>query len=311
MVGKRMSVEHNGMELVAGIILKYRNINNYDELLSKITEIIREVFINKNNLGSIKFNRPEDLKQYVADIQKKKQMVDSFINNLRGTIEPFSDFIPENIKQVFISGKKNRHPEIETLNSGLDRLQAKADIYVQFNDDKISGISVKQCKYATKSNYSVQKMLGKDNDSILTEIRKKYLNENGFTHFDKSQRHSVNELFYPEKKDNVYFAKLRECISENKTEISRQLVEPLFCSNVGYDMYEYNGTNFTRLNRTIDTSQITFEEHLPYYYETSGAERKAAKLFYRLVVEKKVFRVEIRWKGNVFNASPQFQMHEE
>jgi hypothetical protein len=123
----------------------------------------------------------------------------------------------------------------------------------------------------------------------------------------------VNELFYPEKKDNVYFAKLRECISERKTEISRQLVEPLFCSNVGYDIYEYDGKKFIQLNGLglVDTSQITFEEHLPYYYDSSGTERKAAKLFYRLVVDKKVFRVEIRWKGNVFNASPQFQMHEE
>ena len=311
MVGKRMSVEHNGMELVAGIVIKYRDINNYDELLSKIKEIITEICIDKNNYGSIKLNKPDDLQNYVNDIGKKKQIVEPFINNLRGTLVAFLDFVPENIKRVFISGKKNRHPEIETLNSGIDRLQAKADIYVQFNDDKISGISVKQSKYATKSNYSVQKMLGKDNDSILTEIRKKYLNENGFTHFDKNQRHSVNELFYPEKKDNVYFAKLRECISENKTEISRQLVEPLFCSNVGYDMYEYDGTNFIQLNRIIDTSQITFEEHLPYYYDNSGTERKAAKLFYRLVVEKKVFRVEIRWKGNIYNASPQFQIHEE
>ena len=33
-------------------------------------------------------------------------------------------------------------------------------------------------------------------------------------------------------------------------------------------------------------------------------------MFYKLTIHEKIFRVEVRWKGNVYSASPQFQMHE-
>ena len=53
------------------------------------------------------------------------------------------------------------------------------------------------------------------------------------------------------------------------------------------------------------------------YYDKKGNERETAKLFYRLVTvdrscnEEKIYRIEVRWKGNVHNSSPQFQIHEE
>ena len=56
---------------------------------------------------------------------------------------------------------------------------------------------------------------------------------------------------------------------------------------------------------------ISFKEHLPYYLENHGEKRKTAKLFYQLRIGSKCYRVEIRWKGNVFQASPQYQIHEE
>jgi hypothetical protein len=56
---------------------------------------------------------------------------------------------------------------------------------------------------------------------------------------------------------------------------------------------------------------ISFKEHLPYYMKKNGEKRNTAKLFYQLRIGPKCYRVEIRWKGNVFDASPQYQIHQE
>ena len=103
---------------------------------------------------------------------------------------------------------------------------------------------------------------------------------------------------------------MKNMILMQNADISKKLVESLYCSNMKYDMYEFDGLHFTKLNTVIDSVHITFEEYLPYYLDKKGKERKTAKLFYRLTIHEKIFRVEVRWKGNVYSASPQFQMHE-
>jgi len=152
-------------------------------------------------------------------------------------------------------------------------------------------------------------MLGKDEDKILTNIKKKYLNLNGFIKFNKNDREKINKLFYPKNKENPYWYELKKYISIKNEEIKKILVKNLYCINVNYDIYEYNGINLVKLNN-INISNITFEEYEYYYYDKNGNLREAAKLFYRLVVNKKIYKVEIRWKGNIINASPQFQIHE-
>jgi hypothetical protein len=154
-------------------------------------------------------------------------------------------------------------------------------------------------------------MLGKEKDEQLTKIKKTYLIEQGFPKFNKMDRDKVNTLFYPQNKVNPYMNKLKEEIQNNKKNIAKVLVEKLYCSNVNYDVYEFDGIELTKLVRIIDESDIIFEEHLPYYYNTKGEEREAAKLFYKLTCNDKKYRVEVRWKGNIHNASPQFQIHEE
>jgi hypothetical protein len=105
--------------------------------------------------------------------------------------------------------------------------------------------------------------------------------------------------------------KLKEEIGNNKKNIATFLVEKLYCSNVNYDVYEFDGIELTKLVKIIDESDIIFEEYLPYYYDTKNKERETAKLFYKLTCNDKKYRVEVRWKGNIHNASPQFQIHEE
>ena len=52
-----------------------------------------------------------------------------------------------------------------------------------------------------------------------------------------------------------------------------------------------------------------FYEHSQYYYDEKNRRRKAAKMFYKLVVNDKKYRIEIRFKGDAWSSSAQFQIH--
>jgi len=305
---KRKSVEYNGMELVAALMLKYNDFNNFSELNERIASMVKD----KTTYESvIIFNCTGDLEKYADDIDSKQAIASKFIVNLKESLNNFPIFVPENIKFVYISGKINKHQKIQALNANVNKLEAKSDIYVEFNDGTIVGFSIKQSKCATKTNYSVQKILGAEEDKMLTDIKKQYLKNNGITSFNKLEREKVNKLFYFQNKENEYWIELKKMIETHKMKITSLLVQSLFCSNVVYDVYEFNGEEIVKLNETIDIADVSFDEHLPYYYCKMGRERETAKLFYRLSIGKKNFRVEIRWKGNIYNASPQFQLHEE
>jgi len=303
---KRATVEYNGMEFVLAIIYLFDDVNSYADLCAKI----EDMRANPAQYASIiRFNDPVDFENYVLDVTKKHAIVTEYISIFRA-----SNTLPKvPIKCIYISGKINKHTKITELNKGCDKKAAKADIYIEYIDESkpIDGISAKQSSDATKSNYSVHKMLGKDLDKDLTTVKKDYLKGNGFTSFDKAQRSDVNKLFYPQNKTNPYWLRIREEIKKNYETILMQLLQALYCANVNYDIYEFDGTSFIKLNKVIDMTTATFEEHMPYYFDKSGAEREAAKLFYRLTVGEKIYRVEIRWKGNVYNAAPQFQIHND
>lgn len=299
---KRQSVEYNGMELLFAILLKYPEVND----MSSLWLLLENETCLSN---SILFNTTDDIKPYIKDIQTKKHLVNDFMSNFRKS-EDLLKQLPF-IDKVYLSGKINKHEEINVINKGLDKKEAKADVYVKLVSGEFIGFSVKQSREATKSNYSVQKMFGVETDNKLTEIRHKYLNENGIICFDKSQRSKVNELFYPKNTNNPYWEEIKKLIKENNKELSSKIVSYLHCTNVPYSMYEFDGNTVYKLNKEVKVDTVVFEEHLPYYYDSKEKLRDAAKLFYRLEVEDKKFRVEVRWKGDVYNSSPQFQLHEE
>lgn len=310
----RTSVEFNGTEMVFALLQFYDEINNYQDL-TQLIDKIKNKTLNDTFINRIMFNTTNDVYGYINDICKKEktQIINKFISNYKTSkdIDNIFDFKKDDIDCVFISGKTNKHTEINELNKNINKLEAKSDVYIKLNNGKFVGISVKQSRDATKSNYSVQKMLGKENDKLLTNIRKSFLNSNGFTGLDKSRREEMNKLFYNSVYPNPYWSKLRELILENKPMIVEKLVTSLYSSNVDYDMYEFNGSSFVKLNKKLDYSNVLFDEHEPYYFDNKGEKRNAAKLFYRLVIEEKKYRVEIRWKGDIYNSSPQFQIHEE
>ena len=187
---KRATVEYNGMEFVLAIIYLFDDVNSYADLCAKI----EDMRANPAQYASIiRFNDPVDFENYVLDVTKKHAIVTEYISIFRA-----SNTLPKvPIKCIYISGKINKHTKITELNKGCDKKAAKADIYIEYIDESkpIDGISAKQSSDATKSNYSVHKMLGKDLDKDLTTVKKDYLKGNGFTSFDKAQRSDVNKLF--------------------------------------------------------------------------------------------------------------------
>jgi hypothetical protein len=289
------------MELVIPILLINPNISNKEELLESL-ELVD---------SKIEFNGPEDLNKYKEDILKKSKMLNSFIKNFRSEIAQHPVFNEENIARILVSGKKNKHKDIEELNKEIDSKAAKADIYIMLKDGITLGISSKQSKDATKTNNSVCNYFDTESIKNLKKIKLDYLTEKGFPTFVKSERDKVNKLFYAQNKENPYWIKLKELLLQNQNKIKNEITGFLFCSNVPYDIYEFNGVTFNKVNAIIDPDTVVFEEHLPYYLGKSGKERNAAKLFYQMVVCEKKFRVEIRWKGNVYSAAPQFLLHEE
>jgi len=213
-------------------------------------------------------------------------------------------------KAVYLTGKSFADaPDIKVLNAGLDRKVVKADVYLKLEDETFVGISVKQTDAATKSNYSVEKMFNEEEDRIACQkARRDMLAAIGVTtYYEDSKRDEVNALFYD--RENPYWTLLRANIEKYKNSIAKTLVDCLYGAGVPYPLYEFDGTLLVRL-APVELAEVVFEEHLPFYMCDDGVTpRKCAKMFYRLVTPRGSYRVEVRWKGDCYGASPQFQIH--
>ena len=217
----------------------------------------------------------------------------------------------KNVKNVYISGKKNKHKFIEELNENFDVKETKSDIYIVYEDNTLKGLSVKQSSDAQKSNYSCHKMIDEyvpGSSKILSVNKRDYLENNNINSFKKEERKFVNSLFY---KKNPYFDALMFYIEKYKIEIGIKLCHYLNSTAVPYDVYEFDGNQMVHLNKNRNLKNIKFELHEPYKYTKKGKLRNAAKLFYQLTYNDKKYRVEIRWKGDIYNSSPQFCIHND
>ena len=296
----RKNVEFNACELSDALLFTDKNLS-YHDILNIVTECIK----NEKFPDKIVLNNLNDLQGYKEDFMKKKEIIDIRIKNFRDTIQ---NTLTEDIDCIFLTGKKNTIEKIETLNKNLDKKHAKADLYIEYNSGNIIGWSCKQTTNATKSNYSVHKMLPKDVSKKLNLTKKEVLDSNGFPKFVKSDRPRINELFYPSV-PNKYFDELKNEIQNNNTLIKTKLVNSLYGTSLPYTLYEFDGTKITEI-KLKNYDIITFEENKDYYYKKSGELREAAKLFYKLSIGTEIYHVEVRWKGCIHTASPQFMIHE-
>lgn len=320
---KRKSCEYPWSELIFAVTLLqptdyYTSFISNTEFCNMITNDCKKMVEN----GKLKFNSITDLEKYEKDIklEKKESKIKHFIQTFYECQKNNVEFQQE-IECIFISGKTNKHEEIKVLNQDLKtRKEVKSDIYIKFVNGEIFGISIKNDEKATKSNYSVHKILDvveNGSDKMLSKYLKTYLNENGIQRIKKtdtkeekeSKRINANQLFY--NKNNPYWNQLRIMISKYNDDIKYIIVRYLYSSTLHYPVYEYDGKKLVRLNITKEEErQIIFQEYEDYYKMKNGNNRNAAKMFYQLIVQDKKYRVEIRWKGDCF-VSPQFEIHEE
>lgn len=311
-VKKRKSCEYPWSELVLAVALFVPT--NSNTIMDHCKTLI------ENN--KIRLNSSIDLEKYENDmnLEKNKNKINNFISRLY-EIKENMNIWNQPIDCIYVSGKTNKHEEIELLNKNLKkRKDIKSDIYVKFMNGAIIGISIKNDEKATKSNYSVHKIIDSIENgfnSTISKILKDYLRENGIEQVKsadskeekENKRKCSNQLFYD--RNNPYFNILREKIQKYNDEIKHLLVNYLYSSNIHYPVYEFDGKSFVRLNiEQSDNINIVFREYDEYYTTKNGTQRNCAKLFYQLIVNNKKYRVEIRWKGDCF-VSPQFEIHND
>ena len=308
---KRKNVENNGIELLVAIMLSNESIcttNHLFEYLEQIKDCECEKLVcDKTNMLKC-----------IDDLVIKTKMLQPIITNFRTQFAKCGDTISySTIDKVYLTGKYVVYPEIVELNRGLDKKTAKGDVYVKLVDGTFVAFSVKQSKDATKSNYSVHKLIGNaDDDKHLTKVKKDFLVASGFPKHDKEKRDDVNKLFYPSV-ENPYWTEMRRLIEKHKETIIKGLAENLACAKMPYHIYEFDGEHLSHLNDfAFDLANVSFEECPEFYRDSKGNLRQCAKMFYKLCINGadsvvlKTMRTEVRWKGNIHAAAPQFQMHE-
>ena len=283
---------------------------------------------------------------YMKDGNKKDATITRVNNHITNMRKNFGDYVPggfDEVKCVYLEGKTLTTQRLKKLNEGVDTKKAKSDVYIETNDGTIVGFSLKQDDKCTMTNYSTEKMLGdlfdenvgKTIQENLKQARLKILSENDITKTNYKQvrdeldpatgkkfiHNKINSLFYDSLEgQNAYWSALKHYIDENSQRISREIVDNMFPVDLQYNLYQFNGKEYMKLN--VPTNIGDFKDHVRFYYEKPTQanikkgdlqvkRRGAAKMFYKIVVNGMHFRIEIRFKNPIISSSPQFQVHKD
>jgi hypothetical protein len=233
----RRRCEHNVFELVTAAVFAIVSNNENAELT---TESVNK-FILAPNTNLICRDRDE----YLLDSVGKEKKFPKYIKNLVSQIKLNPLFMEtiSNIDQVIVTGKKIANLEIIALNDGFDVKDAKSDIYFKMNSAYFTpfiGMSVKQDKHCTKTNYSVTKLFSDEERKLCKSIKLEYLEDcpriakDDDSSTKKEKRTLINQKFY--ERNNPYFNMLAVNIQENHESITNVLVNALLSSKVPYSM---------------------------------------------------------------------------
>ena len=299
---KRKNVDNNSYELIISLVLNDLSIETKEQCLGVSYQSVCE---------KIKGCSEENFNRYKEDIEcRSPRIIKLYIYDFKKYIL-LPPFYTNEISAIYLEGKTITSSKILELNVDINHKYAKADIYVEFATKEIIGLSIKQNQNCTKGNYSVEKMVNEclittDEVGNLSKMRKNVLKNAGFETHIKEQRKQVNKLFYP-KETNDYWVQVKDYLTVYNEPIKKKLIEYLYPIHLPYVLYEFDGKELKELK--IDTNDAVLQEHVEYYYTKKKLLRNAAKLFYQLKVNNQIYRVEIRWKGNIHSSSPQFQLH--
>jgi len=329
---------------------------NFFELVFALCALDKEHKLkNKADIKKVKY---EDVKnkiigcnevcfgKYMNDGNKSDATINRVNNHVTNMRKNFHIYVPggfDEVKCVYLEGKILTTPKLKKLNEGVDTKKAKSDVYIETNKGTIVGFSLKQDDKCTMTNYSTEKMLGelfdenvgKTIQENLKQARLKILSENNITKTNyrevrdqldpatgnKFIHNKINSLFYDSLEGkNAYWSALKHYIDENSQRISREIVDNMFPVDLQYNLYQFNGKEYMKLN--VPTNIEDFKDHVRFYYEKPTQanikkgdlqvkRRVAAKMFYKMVVNGMHFRIEIRFKNPIISSSPQFQVHKD
>ena len=155
----RRNVDFNWAEMILALIFVYPNLNTYADIMAT-KDLVKE---NENEKFMIEFVH---IDKYYRDISSRNpERVTDYIQSIKNNIHQLN--IDLNlIDRVYITGKTfTNFQELVSLNTdpltgkSYDQKITKSDIYIKMNNGEFIGISVKDSKNATLSNYSFEKIL--------------------------------------------------------------------------------------------------------------------------------------------------------
>lgn len=302
--GSRKNVEYNAFELIFALFCCNDNIKNKDDVMNANFEDYNDVLKGCTEL---------QFQKYKEDVcMRKYKEIENYINNIKSQLH---NIVKEEIIYVYLEGKNITTKKIKDLNKDVDIKKAKADVYIETLSGKMIGISIKQNYKCILTNYSVEKILGelvsKDLRKDLSKERKEVLKQYGINgkNIKKYNGHLglANEIFYNSLEGtNSYWNLMRKSINNNIIKIKELLIDCMFPIGLKYELYVFNGNMFERLDK-IKYRKAKFHEHIDYYFDKNEYRCEAAKMFYQLIVNNKIYKVEIAFKGNAWSQSAQFK----
>jgi hypothetical protein len=320
----RKKVETNAFELVCVILLSLLKQGFTPESITfeTIQSFIEEyTHIHTLNAIYIQVKDQKTYEGYLQDLQirmklrNSKKIITQYIQSFLQGIYLQENIHIEKITDIYLSGKGGNQPFIiQSFNKGLSQSQTKADIYIIQSGGDIIGLSIKQSYDATLSNLSLYNIISPKEKQICLDAHS-YMISQVCSQPSKKERNIINS--YLHNPHCSYWSVVRDIIYKNKDSISKYITNTLYSQNVKYPLFEFDGKTFSYLNSPDMIIHSTMDEYLSYYTGKNGKLRKAAKLFYQLIVSindtKYYYRIELRWKGDNYKVgvSPQFLTHKE
>lgn len=329
----RKNTGYQWSELASAAAVADPRVSSVQDILS--TNIPHSQIANYAAFASdLRDAKPEDVQQYLETF--KEQFDASNLTNP----DPSDVYVRSNNNQIGPPGI------IEALNSLPTNDDPKADVMFTDRNGQHQGISIKQTKDATLTNYSIEKMLsqmserlglesddealdlgdtlrdsrtevlslGDDQGSIpaTRSMAKAFypdaLNQEGKWSLSQiaGMRDRINKLFGDP--NNHYHKMFRQIFSQYGGEIKDQVLSKLFREDLPFDLSQFDGSDLVTFNKKGLFGDGSVDLRLA---KNPGQDRGAAKQFLSWLSNgKPQYRGELRHKGDPWS-SQQLFMHKD
>ena len=257
------------------------------------------------------------LNYYITDLQysfTKGTFSSSFITNFLNLNLDLST-----IKCVYLTGKTyNKDKEftkIVELNKGYEQYKPNSDIYIEYDNDSIIGVSCKQNNNSPLSNKIAENYGTKEERLFLTNLRETLLIEGGIT-LDLLKNPTKEQKKFNEKKISQILCN-KQCLGEPLQEYWKELTNHIIkykdnfidgvlhsisqSSYLPYDVYEYDGTTLVNTkDRMFDKNECDIRVSEIFCYGKTKI-RQACKIWFDFLYKGEIkYNLEIRFKNKWF-----------